>query len=721
MMIFDPDADDDALLALASADGRFGYTVDRPNVLHGRMPRPERADEVLVDPIMADRYHLRVGSRLRMQSVNDADLQAWDQADGVVDRKGPGPPPVKPEHLTVAGIGVFSNNIVQDEHFAFPSMFLTPAYYRTHPGQEIFFGVATRLRPGVEAADFRTAIDTVPHEGILEFQTLTVTADKVHRTVRPQSIALGLFAVVVAATGLFVIGQAVARQQFSEAVDHAPLAALGLSRRERFLIAMVPFTATAVAGVALGMVLAIAGSALMPVGPARQAEPNPGLSIDFVALGAGGAALLALVLAVAALSAWRLARERGRPHAAEAGVRRMSRLAGALAGAGAPPTAVTGVRHALESGRGSTAVPTRSSLVGAGVAVAAVTAALTFAASLNHLVATPRLFGWNWDFAVEVFPDDVSKVGDMRAALEDKLDADAGVEEWAATAVSRLSLNGTNVPAVGYEAGRGDIGPTIVSGRLPGDGEIALGRRSLIQLGVTQGDTVTAKLGDRSRRLRVVGRSVLPGFGTYEGSDKTELGAGAVVSLTDLLRVAPDFGHYLYLVDSSEGVARSEARSRVIRGLSPDDVRTLDVQRPAEIANYGRLRTTPLVLAGVLAVLAFATVTHALVAAVRRRRRDFAILKSLGFVRRQVSTTVVWQASTVLALALLVGLPLGVAAGRWAWTVVARQLGTAAEPVTPLVAVLVAVPAGLLLANLVAAVPARVASRLRPATVLRSE
>jgi putative ABC transport system permease protein len=287
--------------------------------------------------------------------------------------------------------------------------------------------------------------------------------------------------------------------------------------------------------------------------------------------------------------------------------------------------------------------------------------------------------------------------------------------------VSRLSLDGMNVPAVGYEPGRGDVGLTIIRGRAPGDGEIALGRRTLSQLGVGLGDTVTARFGDTTRVLRVVGRSVLPGFGTYEGSDKTELGAGAVVSLNDLLEVAPDFGHYLYLVRAQEGTPPSALRARVVGGFNPDDVRTIGVQRPAEIANYGRLRTTPLVLAGVLAGLAVATVTHALVASVRRRRRDFAILKTLGFARRQVSATVAWQASTLLVIALAVGLPLGVAAGRWAWTVVAEQLGTTAEPVTPLLVVLLTIPAGLLLANLVAALPARVASRLKPATVLRSE
>ena len=70
-------------------------------------------------------------------------------------------------------------------------------------------------------------------------------------------------------------------------------------------------------------------------------------------------------------------------------------------------------------------------------------------------------------------------------------------------------------------------------------------------------------------------------------------------------------------------------------------------------------------LAGLLALLAAAALAHLLVTSVRRRRRDLAILKSLGFVRGQVSAAVAWQATTVALLALAVGLPLGVALGRW--------------------------------------------------------
>jgi hypothetical protein len=72
-------------------------------------------------------------------------------------------------------------------------------------------------------------------------------------------------------------------------------------------------------------------------------------------------------------------------------------------------------------------------------------------------------------------------------------------------------------------------------------------------------------------------------------------------------------------------------------------------------------------------------------------------------------------------VALLVGLPLGVAAGRWAWMLVAEGLESPAGPVIPALTLLLAVPAAVLVANLTAALPARAAAGTRPAVVLRSE
>ena len=133
------------------------------------------------------------------------------------------------------------------------------------------------------------------------------------------------------------------------------------------------------------------------------------------------------------------------------------------------------------------------------------------------------------------------------------------------------------------------------------------------------------------------------------------------------------------------------------------------------------MRTTPIVLAGLLALLALLTVAHALVTGVRRRRRDLALLKTLGFTRGQVSGAVAWQASTIGVIALVVGIPLGVVLGRWAWSALANNLGTVSEPIVPIALLLVAIPVVLVLLNAVAYLPGRVAARLRPATVLRSE
>ena len=119
--------------------------------------------------------------------------------------------------------------------------------------------------------------------------------------------------------------------------------------------------------------------------------------------------------------------------------------------------------------------------------------------------------------------------------------------------------------------------------------------------------------------------------------------------------------------------------------------------------------------------MAAATLVHALVSSVRRRRHELAILKTIGFMRRQVSVAVVWQATTIGLLALAVGIPLGVAAGRWSWSAFADRLGVPADPATPVLAMVVLGVATLALANLAAAVPGWLAADLQPAVALRTE
>jgi ABC-type lipoprotein release transport system permease subunit len=97
----------------------------------------------------------------------------------------------------------------------------------------------------------------------------------------------------------------------------------------------------------------------------------------------------------------------------------------------------------------------------------------------------------------------------------------------------------------------------------------------------------------------------------------------------------------------------------------------------ADVRNLQHVANLPALLGALVMLVALGTVAHALVTSVRRRRRDLAVLKTLGLVRRQVAATIAWQATTFAVVALSLGLPLGIAVGRWAWQLTAAALGVA--------------------------------------------
>jgi ABC-type lipoprotein release transport system permease subunit len=129
----------------------------------------------------------------------------------------------------------------------------------------------------------------------------------------------------------------------------------------------------------------------------------------------------------------------------------------------------------------------------------------------------------------------------------------------------------------------------------------------------------------------------------------------------------------------------------------------------------------PGVLAGGLAAGAVAALGVTLIASVRRRRRDFALLKTLGFTRRQLAAAVAWQSTAIAVLGLVAGIPLGIVAGRLLWLAFARQLSAVPDPVVPVASLALACLVALMLANLIAALPGRAAGRIPAAAVLRAE
>jgi hypothetical protein len=374
---------------------------------------------------------------------------------------------------------------------------------------------------------------------------------------------------------------------------------------------------------------------------------------------------------------------------------------------------------ALEPGRGRTAVPVRSSLVGVVLGVATLVAALTFGASLAHLLETPELYGHTWDVELTTYDETLHDLGLPVLENDDRI---VGIAQGDFR--FPYEIDGEAVDGFGMDTVAGELSPVILEGRAPtGPAEIALGTKTLRAIDADLGDTVDVGLratGGEPDPMEVVGRAVFPVF-----AENGSLGEGAFATLAAIENI---LGSELEFFE--QGLLLRLAAPGDLDGVVEDvraalgneaELFVIGQGRPTDIVNFGRVEATPYLLGGILAVLSTATLAYLLVSAIRRRRRDLAILKTFGFVRTQVRWTIAWQATTLVVAAMLVGVPLGLAVGRWVWDLFARELGVVSEPRLPWLAVAIVVPAGVLIANLVAVVPGAVAARTKPATVLRSE
>jgi FtsX-like permease family/MacB-like periplasmic core domain len=704
----------------APVDGRFGHTLEIPKMLAGRQPSPDHADEVMIDQVAAQDLHVWVGSRLKMGAVVGSDLRhiRWlsERVVGVMVDRGS----VVPVNDLDKGSTIIASKALIHE-LGRGYVGADGAYLKLRPGYTV--SQVSGEAQALAAHKYRTATG-----GQIFVADLAAQAAAVERSIRPQAVTLGLFALVLAVTALLVVGQAGSRQLLAASRDNGALAALGMTRGQLMAAGLIEVAAAVAAGAALGCGVAIAASPLMPIGPARVAEPDPGLSIDVPVLAVGFAATVILLLARVAWPAWRLASAR---HAAErdaAGAPgRRSQAAERLARAGAPVSAVTGLRLAFDPGQGRTAVPVRGALLGLVLSVTAVTAAATFGANLLHLVHTPRLYGQTWDAEVDL------GFGAITPQQFARLTAHVpGLSGWTYGVHGTVTIGNTVIPAIGLAPGRGPLTPpTLLSGRLPHSArEIVLGTSVLRDVGRNIGQPVpVAPPGRPAEPVRIVGRAIFPYFG--QGSfTPTDLGQGAVVTaatLTPQSSAAQGPGYNFVLLKFAPGPRQAADMAAFERAMAPlcatvqQPTCLITDQRPNGASNYARIDATPEILAGVLAVLGLAVLAQFGMSSARRRRREFAILKTLGLLRRQLAAITAWQVTALTALALLAGLPLGVAAGHWAWALFANEVGLSTDAITPVTVVLLMVPAAILAAIAVTLPAGRHSARLNPAAALRSE
>jgi hypothetical protein len=718
-----PGASPFGLTAEASPAGDDGVALDRVKVLVGRLFDPADPHAVMISQPLAQREHLRPGGALYLIGY---------------PQRGPNPDLAHKVRLAfrVSAVVAFTDQIAAA---SYPRLLLSPAFARTR--QAMSFNPAGGalylvLRPHADAAAFtRQATVLARHYrvGNIQVAHLATTYAAAQRAIRPEAAALAIFAALAGLIMLAIIGQLLSRQLALDSAEFPVLRALGMSRSRLVALSLARVAIVTIMGGAVAVGIAIAASPLMPIGPGRSAEPSPGVEVNLAILGAGFVLIAAAPLLVVLPAALRaVGRAQGALGLAEpAAPAQASRLSPALGLAGSIPGNL-GVRMAFEPGHGRTAVPVRSALVGTTVAVAAVVAAMVFGASFLALVGTPHLYGQNWPQELNL------QAGAVPGAIGEKVLAQVkGLTEYAGGNYGEVSVaapasSGTVVPAIGLDQLRGRGFLTLLAGRAPaGPREIALGPRTLRTLGLHVGQRVKVGVNGRTSQMRIVGSAVFAAF-HVGGNTPTGLGTGAVVSASVLSQPSPPACadgatcYNFFLLRYRPGTDLRAAAAQVNRaatrtGCPPGLCLVASDQRPSDIENFTGVRDTPLILGAVLVLLAVGTLAHVLLTGVRRRRRDLAVLKTLGLLRSQLLRVVSWQAIALAAAALLVGLPLGLLAGRWAWLLFADSAGVESQASVPVPLVLLVIPVTLVLAVLLAVVPGWTAARIRPALILRSE
>jgi hypothetical protein len=704
-----------------SVDGLY-FNLDRVTVLQGRMADPKRANEIMMTVGAADALGLHVGQTLTWGTYTNSQFESAANA-----------PPALHERLTLVGTVVLNNAVVQDEIDANgpTTVIFTPALTRrlenccaNYTFTFLQLDQGSRDVTAVEAELERVIPAKLPHD----FYDASIDVTKAQNAIKPEAIALAVFGLIAGLAAILIAGQVIGRQLGFWAPEERTLRALGANPFMTAGDGLFGIMGAVVVGALVAAAVAVALSPLAPLGPVRPYYPDPGVAFDWTVLGLGVVVLVVVLGSVAIVLAVQRAPQR-------TGTRRRprapSRIEGAASASGLPISAVTGIRFALEPGAESEAVPVRSAILGATLAVVVIIATVVFGTSLNSLVSHPRLYGWNWNYALMAG----GGVGDIPAAPSATLlDHDPSVAAWSGYWFGNLQIDGLTVPVLGGSPGA-TVAPPILTGHgFDGPGQIVLGPGTLAQIHKSVGDSVTVRYGTTTPHLlRIVGTATMPAVGVGGVTGHASMGTGAVVpyqllpaSVRNQFSVSPagPNAEFVRLKPGANAKTALRSLNRIAGEVTHpgnNGSYVLGVERPAEIVNYHSMGATPLILGLGLTVGAVTALGLTLVASVRRRRRSMAMLRTLGFTGGQLRASVAWQSSIAVVIGLVIGVPLGIVAGRFLWDLFATNIYVVPRPTVPALAIVAIAFGALVLGNLVAALPGRTAARTPAALLLRTE
>jgi ABC-type antimicrobial peptide transport system permease subunit len=716
------------------------FSEDRVALVDGRMANPKQAREFMADALGAKAMGWHVGEFIRMYFYTDA--QTTEPGFGYKYIR-----PTVNLRMHLVGTVIPNSDVLLDQVDRTPELLIyTPALTRQIVNNANHYNqYALQLDHGVRDISTveREIIAALPPGTTYTFHVNSDVAAEVNRSLEPESISLVVFGLIAGLAALIIAGGLIARGLQEEREDFGVLRALGGGPSMSAIAGALGPLGAIFVGAGLAVVIAIGLSPLSPFGPVRAVYPDGGFAFDWSVLGYGLLVLLLLLSVITFGLIFRRSRRvanRTRRKYAPLGSR-AGRLASDI---GLPVTAVVGIRFALEPPVDRDAAPVRSALVGAMLAVTIVVTTLTFGSSLGTLVSHPSLYGWNWNYALG---SNGNGIPPQAARL---LNTDPYVKAYSGDNFANAQIDGVTVPII-LTTARAKVTAPILSGHeVTGPDQIVLGAETMQQLHKRLGQSVSVTYGTKKdypvyvprTRMTIVGTATLPALGGTL-SQHTSMGIGAMIPFSI---EPPAFKKYIHQKNETlDGytsifvrfkggaplsLAVASLRKIAHIGLKElnatpqgggSSVSVIGVRYPAEIENYRAIGIIPDLLALALALGAVVALGLTLIASVHRRRRDLALLRTLGFTGRQLLSAVAWQASVAGAVGTVFGIPLGIVVGRWLWTLFANNIYAVPRPSVSLVPLFIVAVSAMVLSNAVAALPGRSAARTSTAQVLRGE
>ncbi|HEY7465971.1 MAG TPA: FtsX-like permease family protein [Dehalococcoidia bacterium] len=516
-------------------------------------------------------------------------------------------------------------------------------------------------------------------------------------------IFLNVFGVFSLLAAGLIVANAVGGQVLSQIRDIGILKTIGFTPRQVMASLLAQNLSLALAasfaGVLIGLLVTpffLAKTADL-LGVPAAASFNPTLLVITVV------GVEAIVAVFTIVPAWRAGRIRA-IDALNAGNDRVSsgksRIAGLARRLRLPAVAVVGVKDVARR-------PARTGFTVLALVLAVVTAtfSLGIEATLTKTMSDPTVIGGP---PYDIVADRDAYADEAARAI---LDSHPDVESYLVVYNSDGTYRGMGFDLEGYEGDMNARRWAMREGRMPDRAsEAAISILFASEYAVGVGDKITVDMFDRQGRVAVeveiVGRYV-DAEGRAMMVTRDTLPAGVEPS-DYMIKTKAGTNHRAFaneLIEASGGNLDPEILSETIA-----DIRS-------------EFRTVLVGLNAVLFFIAGVNLLSSLLLSIRERRRDIAILKTVGFTPAQVAQAVFWGSATLAVFAVAAGLPLGLVATRVMFDVLssAAGIGTGVGVMPGVLWLAPLVPGAIALATLATVVPARRAAEVEVAEVLRYE